>query len=90
MLEAYAGGSIYSATKHAVDAITRSLRHELVDTPLRVTSIDPGLVETEFSIVRFKGDKNRADSVYKGLDPLRGQDIAEVACIDLDGRVCSQ
>lgn len=53
-----------------MDALTRSLRFELVDTPLRVTSIDPGLVETEFSVIRFSGDQERADSVYKGLDPL--------------------
>ncbi|KAI8908946.1 hypothetical protein EDD86DRAFT_190941 [Gorgonomyces haynaldii] len=74
--QAYAGGSIYCATKHAVDAITKSLRFELVDTPLRVTSIDPGIY-TEFSIVRYSGDKQKADAVYKGMDPLVAQDIAE-------------
>ena len=75
--EAYAGGSVYCASKHAVDAITRSLRMELVNTPINVSSIDPGLVETEFSVVRFRGDKLRADAVYKGLRPLTGVDIAE-------------
>jgi 3-hydroxy acid dehydrogenase/malonic semialdehyde reductase len=75
--EAYPGGGIYCATKHAVDAITRSLRFELVHTQLRVTSIDPGLVETEFSVIRFSGDVDRAKSVYKGLVPLSGLDIAE-------------
>jgi 3-hydroxy acid dehydrogenase/malonic semialdehyde reductase len=78
--EAYANGSVYCATKHAVTAITKSLRHELINTPINVISIEPGLVETEFSIVRFRGDKDRADSVYKGLDPLTGQDIAETVC----------
>ncbi|KAI8930282.1 hypothetical protein BC831DRAFT_395298 [Entophlyctis helioformis] len=75
--EAYPGGGIYCASKHAVDAITRSLRMELISTNINVTSIEPGLVETEFSVVRFGGDKSRADSVYKGLVPLNGTDIAE-------------
>ena len=75
--EAYAGGSIYCASKHAVDAITKSLRMDVVETNLRVGAISPGLVETEFSIVRFKGDTDRASSVYAGLESLVGQDIAE-------------
>jgi NADP-dependent 3-hydroxy acid dehydrogenase YdfG len=76
--EVYAKGSAYCATKHAVDAMTKGMRIDLVDTPIRVSTVDPGLVETEFSIVRFYGDKNRADSVYTGLTPLVGQDIAEI------------
>lgn len=79
--QAYANGSIYCATKHAVDAITKSLRMELVDTKLRVSSVDPGLVETEFSIIRFAGDQSKADAVYKGIEPLVGKDIAEVLLI---------
>ncbi|KAJ3270393.1 hypothetical protein HDV01_007859 [Terramyces sp. JEL0728] len=75
--EAYPNGSIYCATKHAVCAMTKSLRHELVSTPINVISIEPGLVETEFSVIRFGGDKEKADNVYKGLEPLTGQDIAE-------------
>ncbi len=77
--EVYPGGAVYCASKHAVDALTKGLRQDVVDTPLRVSSIDPGLVETEFSVVRFEGDRQKADNVYKGLDPLTGRDIADVA-----------
>ena len=75
---AYPGGSVYCATKAAVKALSDGLRIDLVDTPLRVTNIKPGLVETNFSVVRFHGDKERADNVYKGIQPLTGADIAEV------------
>lgn len=75
--EVYPKGNVYCASKFAVDAITKGLRLDLVDTPLRVTAIDPGLVETEFSEVRFHGDKARAKSVYNGMEPLHPEDIAE-------------
>ncbi|KAF8953163.1 hypothetical protein BGZ46_003264, partial [Entomortierella lignicola] len=75
--QAYANGSIYCATKAAVASITRALMHETVDTAIRVSEINPGLVETEFSVIRFSGNKDKADAVYKGLDPLTGDDIAE-------------
>ncbi|KAL1914311.1 uncharacterized protein VTP21DRAFT_9004 [Calcarisporiella thermophila] len=76
--QVYPGGGTYCGTKHFVDAITRTLLLELVSTPIRVTQINPGMVETEFSLVRFKGDKDRAEKVYEGLQPLTGEDIAEL------------
>ena len=75
--EVYPGGNVYCATKHAVDALTKGMRIDLVDTPIRVSTVDPGLVETEFSIVRFRGDRERAASVYKGYQPLKPEDVAE-------------
>ncbi|KAK3323566.1 hypothetical protein B0T19DRAFT_426419 [Cercophora scortea] len=76
--EPYAGGSIYCATKAAVRSFTDSLRKELVATRIRVIGVDPGQVETEFSVVRFYGDKAKADAVYAGCEPLTPDDIAEV------------
>lgn len=75
--ETYAGGAGYTAVKHAVRAITRTLRLELLGKPVRVTEIAPGLVETEFSLVRFGGDAERAANVYKGLTPLTAADVAD-------------
>lgn len=77
---AYPGGNVYCGTKAAVKAITDGLRMDLADTPVRVTLVKPGLVETNFSNVRFHGDDRRADSVYKGITPLTGADIADVVC----------
>jgi NADP-dependent 3-hydroxy acid dehydrogenase YdfG len=75
--EVYANGNVYCATKHAVDALSKSMRIDLLPHHIKVTGIHPGMVETEFSIVRFKGDETRAQSVYKGLQPLTAEDIAE-------------
>lgn len=75
--EAYPRGNVYSATKAAVDSLTRGLRMDVVDTPIRICSVDPGLVETEFSEVRFRGNKEKAKPVYQGFQPLKPEDIAE-------------
>jgi len=76
--EPYPGGSIYCSTKAAVRAFTESLRKELINTRIRICNVDPGQVETEFSVVRFGGDKDKADAVYAGVEPLTPEDIAEV------------
>jgi NADP-dependent 3-hydroxy acid dehydrogenase YdfG len=75
--EAYAGGNVYCATKAAVDQLSKSMRMDLVHHKVRVSTIAPGAAETEFSLVRFKGDRERAEQVYKGLVPLSGKDVAE-------------
>lgn len=75
--DVYPNGSVYCASKFAVDALTKGLRLDLVDTPIRVSTVDPGLVETEFSLVRFHGDRERAHKVYQGYTPLSADDIAE-------------
>jgi NADP-dependent 3-hydroxy acid dehydrogenase YdfG len=75
--ETYAGGAGYTSVKHAVRAVSRTLRLELLGKPVRVTEIDPGLVETEFSRVRFRGDEERASAVYRGLQPLTAEDVAD-------------
>ena len=75
--EVYRGGTVYCATKHAVLAITRGLKMDLHGTPIRVSTIDPGLTETDFSLVRFEGDAARAEKAYVGTQPLRPDDVAE-------------
>jgi NADP-dependent 3-hydroxy acid dehydrogenase YdfG len=78
--EVYPGGAGYTASKHAVRAITRTLRLELLGKPIRVTEVCPGLVETEFSLVRFGGDADKAKRVYEGVEPLTGDDVADCIC----------
>jgi len=77
--EVYPGGNVYCATKFAVRALSQGLRLDLNGTPIRVSEVAPGMVETEFSLVRFHGDSGRAAKVYQGLEPLRAEDIAEAA-----------
>ena len=74
----YPGGAVYCASKAAERAINDGLRQDVLGTPIRVTTVDPGMVETEFSMVRFHGDQERADKVYKGIKPLTPEDVAEV------------
>ncbi len=75
--EVYPRGNVYAATKHAVDALTKGMRLDLVDTPVRVCTVDPGLVETEFSMIRFRGDEKKASAVYQNLKPLSPDDVAD-------------
>lgn len=77
--EVYPNGNVYCATKHAVDALNKAMRIDLLPYNIKVSALNPGAVETEFSIVRFKGDKVRASKVYEGFEPLHAQDIAEAA-----------
>ncbi|MDL2227732.1 SDR family oxidoreductase [Odoribacter sp. OttesenSCG-928-L07] len=76
--EAYPGGNVYCGSKHAVQGITDGMRQDLVQYGIKVTQICPGMAETEFSLVRFKGDKEKADNVYKGVTPLTAEDVAQV------------
>ena len=87
--EVYENGNVYCATKHAVDALSRSMRIDLVEHGIKVSNIAPGLVKTEFSDVRFKGDKEKAEVPYKGMKPLSGEDIADVIyyCVNLPNHV---
>lgn len=88
--EVYPGGNVYCGTKWAVEALTKSMRLDLVPFGIKVTGICPGLVETEFSVVRFKGNQNKADNVYQGFDPLVAADIANVIwfAASLPAHVC--
>lgn len=84
--EPYPGGSIYCATKAAVKSFSHALRKELISTKIRVLEVDPGAVETEFSVVRFHGDKAAADKVYEGSEPLTAEDIAEIIVFGVSRR----
>ena len=75
--ETYPMGNVYAATKFAVDALTKSIRMDVLDKNIKVSTVDPGLVETEFSVVRFSGDEEKASNVYKGIIPLTAEDIAD-------------
>lgn len=77
-IESYPKGGVYNASKYAVDGLTKSMRQDLTPHNIKVSEIKPGLVNTEFSNVRFKGDNNKADKVYEGMDPLTANDIAEI------------
>jgi len=76
--EVYPGGNVYCATKHAVDALSRAMRIDMLPHGIKVTNVAPGLAKTEFSMVRFKGDQEKADAVYANMKPLTGADVAEV------------
>ncbi|MCL2131323.1 MAG: SDR family NAD(P)-dependent oxidoreductase [Lentimicrobiaceae bacterium] len=88
--EVYPNGNVYCATKHAVDALTKAMRIDLLPHGIKVTQIAPGAAETEFSLVRFKGNQAAADNVYKGYQPLTGEDIAEIVeyLVKLPKHVC--
>jgi NADP-dependent 3-hydroxy acid dehydrogenase YdfG len=75
--QTYANGAVYCATKAAEKAISEGLRIDLIGTPVRVTSVDPGMVETDFSLVRFRGDEERAAKVYRNITPLQPEDVAD-------------
>jgi NADP-dependent 3-hydroxy acid dehydrogenase YdfG len=89
-LEAYENGNVYCASKAAVASLSKSMRIDLLKNNIKVTHIAPGMAETEFSLVRFHGDKEKADAVYKGIDALKGDDIADAVfyCATLPAHVC--
>lgn len=88
--EVYPGGNVYCATKHAVDALSKAMRIDMLKHNIKVTNIAPGMVETEFSIVRYKGDAQAADNVYNGITPLTGEDIADtiIFAVTRPGHIC--
>jgi 3-hydroxy acid dehydrogenase / malonic semialdehyde reductase len=88
--DVYENGNVYCATKSAVDALSKAMRIDLLKHSIRITNIAPGMAETEFSIVRFKGDKEKADAVYDGVKPLTAEDIADIVffCATLPAHVC--
>lgn len=87
--QVYAGGAVYCATKFAVRALSDALRHDVHGTGVRISNVEPGLAETEFSLVRFQGDATRAKSVYRGTEPLRAEDVADAVhwCVTRPGHV---
>ena len=88
--DVYENGNVYCATKSAVDALSKAMRIDLLKHSIRITNIAPGMAETEFSIVRFKGDKEKADAVYQGVEALTADDIADIVyfCATLPAHVC--
>ncbi len=88
--QVYAQGNMYCATKHAIDALSQAMRIDLLPHHIKVTAIHPGAANTEFSMVRFKGDQSAADKVYEGFTPLSAEDVAEVIyyCTTLPEHVC--
>ena len=88
--DVYENGNVYCATKSAVDALSKAMRIDLLKHSIRITNIAPGMAETEFSIVRFKGDKEKADAVYQGVEALTAEDIADIVyfCATLPAHVC--
>jgi 3-hydroxy acid dehydrogenase/malonic semialdehyde reductase len=88
--DVYEKGNVYCASKSAVGALSKSMRIDMLKNNIRVTLIEPGMAETEFSLVRFKGDEQRANNVYRGFDPLKGEDIADVIyyCASLPEHIC--
>jgi NADP-dependent 3-hydroxy acid dehydrogenase YdfG len=86
----YPNGNVYCATKHAVDALSQSMRIDMLEHGIKVTSINPGACETEFSLVRFHGDKQKADAIYDGFNPLKPEDVADAIyyCCTLPKHVC--
>lgn len=88
--EVYENGNVYCASKHAVEALSKGMRIDLLKHGIKVTNIAPGMVETEFSLVKFRGDRERAETVYKGIRALKGEDVAEVIfyCTSLPAHVC--
>ena len=86
----YKNGNVYCATKYAVEALNQGMRIDLLPYGIKVTAIHPGMAETEFSLVRFKGDEERAKGVYAGFEPIRPEDIADIAwyCANLPKHLC--
>lgn len=89
-IQPYENGNVYCATKAAVDSLSRTMRIDLLKDNIRVTNIAPGMAETEFSLVRFKGDKEKSDNVYRGFNPIKPEELADVVyfCASIPGHLC--